>query len=153
MYVGRHVRQLDGKGRVAVPAEFLARMGPEDRGEVYVTPGENGCIWLVPKTFYEAMAASLDESEGADEIRDQFYHLSQLRPIDKAGRIVLDEDARAFAGVPDPSGDGKVAVVVCGSGRYMQVWEHRDYETRAKAPRDFAKNLRVLRKRAEASLR
>ena len=111
MFVGRHARSLDRKGRLAIPAEYLNRLEPGERDEIYVTPGENGCIWLLPKGYYSAVAAKVEEDDD-DEIADLFFHYSQLRTIDKAGRLLLDEGAREFADLPDPSGDDKVTADV-----------------------------------------
>jgi DNA-binding transcriptional regulator/RsmH inhibitor MraZ len=79
-----------------------------------------------------------------DEIREQFLHYSQRRKLDKAGRLLLDDDARAFAGLGDPAGADKVSVVVCGTGRYLQVWEKDAYYAGVQAPRDFARGLRKV---------
>ena len=152
MFVGRHARSLDKKGRLAIPAEFLNRLGVDERDEIYVTPGEQGCVFLLPKSYYSAFVAKVEEA-GDDEIADQFFHFSQLRSIDKAGRLLLDEGAREFADIPDPAGAAKVTVMVCGSGRYLQVWEHDDYLSRVKSGRSFAKSLRRIRKQAEEALR
>ena len=151
MFVGRYARQLDGKGRLAIPAPYLNRLGSDEREEIYVTPGENGCIWVVPRGFYDVMVGMVVES-GDEEVGDLFFHYSQLRTIDRSGRVLLDEEARAFAGLPDPAAD-KVAVMVCGSGKYLQVWHKDDYLKRAGTPRTFAQSLRTIRKAAEASLR
>jgi DNA-binding transcriptional regulator/RsmH inhibitor MraZ len=152
LFVGRHARNLDRKGRLAIPAEFLNRLGPDERDEIYVTPGERGCVWLLPKSYYEAFAAKVQESQD-DDVADVFFHYSQLRSIDKAGRLLLDEGAREFAGIPDPQGDDACAVMVCGSGHYMQVWEQGDYLGRVPDGRTFAQSLRRIRRQTEETLK
>ncbi len=146
VFVGRHARNLDRKGRLAIPAEFLNRLGSDEREEIYVTPGENGCVWLLPKGYYETYAERVEEADDAS-VADLFFHFSQLRRIDKAGRVLLDEEARAFAEIPDPAENGVVSVMVCGSGKYVQVWESGDYAARAMSGREFAKSLKRLRGR------
>ncbi len=140
MFVGRHARNLDGKSRLAIPAEYVGRLAPDERAEMYITPGVGGCIWLVPKSHwekeFEAMAAGWSSA-----VPGEFYHHCQLRPVDKAGRILLDEQVRQLAGIPDPARDGASAVMVCGSGRFLQVWDRATYEGRAATPRDFARAL------------
>ena len=142
MFVGRHARNLDRKSRLAIPAEYVNRLQPEDRAELYVAPGKKGCIWLVPKSYWEREFERLAE-ECESEVPGEFYHHCQLRPVDKAGRILLDEQARGLADLPLPQGDDPVAVMVCGSGRYLQVWEKGAYEGLARSPRDFSRNLPV----------
>ncbi len=142
MFVGRHVRNLDRKSRLAIPAEYVNRLQPDDRGELYVTPGKQGCIWLVPKSYwateFERLAAAYDSV-----VPGEFYHHCRLRPVDKAGRVLLDEETRELAGLPDPGTVEVVAVMVCGSGRYLQVWDKATYQELARSPRDFARRLPV----------
>ena len=140
MFVGRHVRNLDRKCRLALPAEYVNRLQPDDRNELYVTPGKKGCIWLVPKSYwdkeFERLAAEYDS-----DVPGEFYHHCQLRPVDKAGRLLLDDSARPLADLATPGADTTVTVMVCGSGRYLQVWEKGVYDELARSPRDFARRL------------
>lgn len=146
--VGTHTRQLDAKGRVAIPADFLNKLEPGDREEIYVAPGEHGCVWLLPKSYFETVSEQLEDLDG-EEVSDLFFHYVQSRAIDGQSRIRLDATARAFAEIPDPS-EERVSVVICGSGRYLQVWEKGDYERRAPGPRAFARKLKRLRRRRDA---
>jgi DNA-binding transcriptional regulator/RsmH inhibitor MraZ len=141
LFVGRHVRQLDEKGRLAIPAEYLELLDGPDREALYITPGKQGCIWLVPPSYYQGdfvrgVAASF---EGG--LPDQFFHVCQRRTLDKAGRILVDQDARDLAGLAAPVGAEKVTLVVCGSGRYLQVWNKPDYDARALPARQVAQNI------------
>ena len=137
MFVGRHVRQLDGKGRLAIPAEYLELLPEGDRDALYVTPGKRGGLWLVPPSYYLGDFVRIATTfEGA--VPDEFFHVCQRRPLDRTGRILIDQEARALAGLPET---GSVAVVVCGSGRYLQVWPKSDYDGRSTPSRQFAANL------------
>ena len=140
MFVGRHARNLDRKSRLAIPAEYVNRLQPDDRAEVYVTPGKKGCIWLVPKSYWEKEFERLAEEYESD-VPGEFYHHCRLRPVDKAGRVLLDDETRQLAGLSDPGDEDAVSVMVCGSGRYLQVWDKTTYEDLARSPRDFAKSL------------
>ena len=142
MFVGRQARNLDRKSRLALPAEYVNRLQPEDRTELYVTPGKKGCIWLVPKSYWDTEFERLaDEYESA--VPGEFYHHCRLRPVDKAGRVLLERETRELAGLSDPAGDDVVEVMVCGSGRYLQIWDKSTYEDLARTPRDFARSLPV----------
>ena len=44
LFVGTHERQLDDKGRLALPASFRTHLG--DR--CYLLPGQNNCLRVVP---------------------------------------------------------------------------------------------------------
>ena len=142
MFVGRHVRQLDDKGRLAIPAEYLDLLAGPDREALFITPGKQGCMWLVPKSYYTGDFARVAESfQSVGGAPDQFFHDCQRRTVDKAGRILIDQDARLLAGIPAPDGAEKVTVVVCGSGRYLQVWHKPDYDGRAVPARQIAQSL------------
>lgn len=137
MFVGRFDRQLDEKARLVIPAEFVDQLQGPDREAIYVTPGRDGCLWLVPRSHFEGpfARAVLGAGGARDVLADQFFHECQLRSIDKAGRLVLDEAAREMASIPAPGGGEPPQVVVCGSGSYMQVWGRAAYAENA-APRD-----------------
>jgi len=140
VFVGRHARNLDRKSRLALPAEYVNRLQPDDRSEMYVTPGKKGCIWLVPKSYWDKEFEKL-AAESDSDVPDEFYHHCELRPLDKAGRLLLDDAARSLADLPIPDAETTVSVMVCGSGRYLQVWDKKAYESLARTPRDFARSL------------
>jgi MraZ protein len=144
VFVGKHLRQLDAKGRLALPAEYLARLAPEERSEIYLAPGRGGCLHVLPRLYWEGQMETLAARYPSD-VEHEFYHHCQLRSIDKAGRVLLDEEAREMAQLPAPEADGKTAVVVCGSGRYLQVWGHDAYRGRATSGRTFAGALPSVR--------
>jgi DNA-binding transcriptional regulator/RsmH inhibitor MraZ len=136
------VRQLDEKGRLAIPAEYLDLLVGTDRDALYITPGKQGCAWLIPPSYYGSdFAAIAKDFEAAGGAPDQFFHDCQRRTLDKAGRLLVDEDARLLAGIPEPSGPEKISVVVCGSGRYLQLWFKPDYDARAIPARQISRNL------------
>ena len=54
---------------------------------------------------------------------------------------LLDDAARSLADLDAPSAETTIAVMVCGSGRYLQVWDKEAYESLARTPRDFARGL------------
>jgi len=65
VFVGKHVRQLDDKGRLAIPAEYVNLLPPDERDALFVAPGAKGCIWLLPRNFYGEMVDLLRRSEHA----------------------------------------------------------------------------------------
>lgn len=136
------MRQLDEKGRLAIPAEYLDLLAGGDRDALYLTPGKQGCLWLVPPSYYDSDFATIAQDfEAAGGAPDQFFHDCQRRTLDKAGRILVDDDARLLAGIPEPDGPERVQVVVCGSGRYLQLWHKPEYDARAIPARQISRNL------------
>lgn len=141
MFVGKQIRQLDEKGRLAIPAEYLALLTGEDREALFIAPGKRGGLWLLPPTYYKGdflqVAPRFDSV-----VPDEFFHDCQFRTLDKAGRIHIDADARALAGLADPAAPGpKVSVVICGSGRYLQMWSQAEYDAKHVSARVLSQNL------------
>lgn len=143
-FIGRNDRPIDDKGRLAVPKEFLDELEGPDREALFIAPGR-GCIWLVPPSYFrgEFSRGVSKRFQAAGANPDQFFHNCQRRTLDKAGRILIDHLARELAGLPAPDGPEKVNVVVCGSGKYIQVWEKGAYERSAIPPAQLAQYLPV----------
>jgi len=153
VFVGRYDRRLDPKGRVSLPAEFVARLADTDRREVVLAPGQRGCIWLLPKSYWDTVCDRLAASYPSP-VPGEFYHHCQARPLDQAGRVLLDDHARKLAGIPDPKqtarpkqtkksdrADSSVQVTVCGTGRYIQIWAADRYGDTALTDEEFARRL------------
>ncbi len=147
MFVGRYDRRLDPKGRVSLPAEFVARLADVDRREVVLAPGQRGCIWLLPKSYWDTVCDRLAASYPSP-VPGEFYHHCQARPLDQAGRVLLDEHARRLAGIPDPKqtkrkgqAENSIQVTVCGTGRYIQIWAADRYGDTALTDEEFARRL------------
>jgi DNA-binding transcriptional regulator/RsmH inhibitor MraZ len=142
VFVGKHDRQLDVKGRLAIPAEYVKQLGgSESERKLVIAPGKAGCIWLVTQKHWEEKFEEFANAY-ASAIPGEFYHLCQERDVDKAGRILIDEKARELAQLADPAGGDAVQVVVAGTGRYIQVWRKDVYESRATPPAAFAQAVR-----------
>jgi DNA-binding transcriptional regulator/RsmH inhibitor MraZ len=143
VFVGKHDRQLDEKGRVAIPAEFVKQIGgTEGERKLVVTPGSGGFISLITMKHWEEKYEEMAK-QFVSAIPHEFYQFCQERDVDKAGRILIDDKARQLAGLPDPAGDEPVQVVVAGGGRYMQIWRKDVYESRASSPAAFAQAVRL----------
>lgn len=142
MFVGKFDRQLDDKGRVAIPAEFARQLGAADgERKLMIAPGKGGSIWLVTMEHWAEKFEELARQYNS-AIADEFYHFCQERDVDKAGRILIDEKARGLAGLAAPDAAPPVQVVVAGSGRYIQVWRKDVYDSRASSPGAFAQAVR-----------
>ena len=142
MFVGKHDRQLDDKGRLAIPAEYVKQFEGDGERKLVLTPGKSGCIWLITPRYWEEKFEEIAR-QYSSAIPDEFYHFCQERDVDKAGRLLVDEKARLLAGLPDPAAaEAPVQVVVAGSGRYIQIWRRDVYEGRASSPGAFAQAVR-----------
>lgn len=117
VFVGRHDRQLDPKGRLALPASFRQKF----ESEAYLLFGENGCVDAFTPEEHERMAEATMEKVRSGEIdRNRLRALSANTfavPIDAQGRIVVDPKLRTFAGL-----ELNTKVVVIGAYDRVEIW-------------------------------
>ena len=117
LFVGTHERQVDDKGRLALPASFRTHLGEH----CYLVFGDDQCINVVPAATFEAMAEQLMARVERGEISLQRQRAvsssATLVTVDRQGRVNLDDKLRAYAGL---STDAKV--VVTGNFKVIEIW-------------------------------
>lgn len=117
LFVGAFDRQLDDKGRLALPATFRDRLGEH----CYLAKGQDKCVTVVPSETFEAEAADLAARVRNGEVpRNQLRALASsaiLVSLDKQGRVNIDEQLREYAGLL--AGE---AVTVAGSFDRLELW-------------------------------
>ena len=130
MFVGVHERQLDDKGRLALPSAFRTVLGDS----CYLVIGEERCIDVMPRDAFEEMASELMRQARNKEIslnrQRALAHSAALVSLDKQGRVTLDEKMRTYARLSPSS-----RVVVSGNFDRAEVWSAELYEQIAAAGR------------------
>jgi MraZ protein len=96
-FLGVFERQLDVKGRLALPATFRARLGTN----CYLTLGEDNSIEVFTAEKFEEEAERIQELQQKglitmDRLRAFSSRASEVEP-DGQGRIYLDERLRTHA--------------------------------------------------------
>ena len=123
LFVGTHERQLDDKGRLALPASFRTHLGER----CYLVAGEDQCVKVVPSDEFESMAADLKERVRTGEISRQYQRAvaASATPvtIDKQGRVNVEEKLRTFAGLVT-----EATVVVTGNFDVVEIWSPERFE-------------------------
>lgn len=122
-FVGRYERQLDPKGRVALPPTFRHRLEPR----CFLVIGQDKCVVVVT----EAVAAARGE-EILQAVKRGEKSMSELRAlavsmtevsVDAQGRVTIDENLRAYAGLLPGA-----KVVVSGAFDGVEIWEPARFE-------------------------
>jgi len=117
LFVGAFERQLDDKGRLALPATFRNRLGEH----CYLAKGQDKCVTVVPASTFEAEAAAMAARVQAGEVsRNQLRALASsaiLVSFDKQGRVIIDEQLRTYADLA--LGE---AVTVAGGFDRLEIW-------------------------------
>lgn len=123
LFVGTHERQLDDKGRLAMPAPFRTHLGEH----CYVVFGPDRCLEVYPAAVFEQIASQLMDRVDRGEVSRQRQRVvsssATLVTLDKQGRVTLDEKARTYAGL---STDQKVTVT--GNFRLVEIWAPDQFE-------------------------
>lgn len=118
VFVGVHERQLDPKGRLALPAAFRPRLEPR----CYLAFGRDKCIDVLTAEAFERVAEEMLEKVRSGEMdRNQQRALAANTlevTIDAQGRVNLDEKLREYAGISLGS-----RVVVAGSFDRVEIWD------------------------------
>ena len=127
VFVGVHERQLDDRGRVALPPTFRHPLGDL----CYLFSGEDGCVSIrsVDSFKDEAMdlIARVKRGEATRDRQRAFAASASEASIDKQGRVTLSPELRTFAGIHPQS-----AIIVLGDLDHVEIWEplayvrHRD---------------------------
>ena len=130
MFFGLHERQLDDKGRVALPATFR-----DDLGERCVLVfGDSRCIEVHAADAFEARAA-----EVRDEVKRGVATMARQRAlahsatpvsVDRQGRITVEERLREFAHLSLSS-----KVIVTGNIDRVELWNDGVYREIAERSR------------------
>lgn len=122
MFVGVHERQLDERGRVALPASYRHELGDH----CYLFFGDDGCVSVRSVETFNEQASELVERAKRGEISRNrlraFSSSASEATIDKQGRVTLDARLRQHAGI-EPS----APVVVLGSIDQIEIWEPEAY--------------------------
>jgi MraZ protein len=118
VFVGYHDRQLDDKGRVALPSSYRPDLGDK----CYVSLGGEGCVTLRTVKEFETHAQDLIDAEKRGEMsrarRRAMSVTSSLVSIDKQGRFTLEERFRHHAGLVPGA-----PVVVAGTFDAIEIWK------------------------------
>jgi len=116
MFIGRYPRAIDNKGRIAIPV----RLRHDLKGEMVVTRGLDGCLWLFPTAEWERFAEHIGELPLTNPTaraftRFMFANACACKP-DKQGRILIPKYLLEAADIGDEA-------VVIGSNSRLEIWE------------------------------
>jgi MraZ protein len=123
LFVGAFERQLDDKGRLALPAAFRDRLGEF----CYLAKGHDKSVTVVPASTFEEeaelMATRVRNGEVGREVLRALAGSAELVSLDKQGRVKVGDALRLYAELPLPGG-----VVVAGSFDRLEIWTPTRYE-------------------------
>lgn len=120
MLRGRYPATVDDKGRVKIPADFLAELRRLGK-RFYVTSVSGDHARIYPMKEWEKIEAKLAKRSSYNPARQKFLartnYYGQVVEIDGQGRILIPSILRESA---EMKGD----VDVQGNLTYVEVWNH-----------------------------
>lgn len=120
MFVGKMFRSVDEKGRLVLPSNFRREFELADDRKVIIAPSEDKCLIVLRPVDFRAMAEAkrvdMDTMSGRDKFRFFVSNAGEVE-LDKAGRIVLGEDFRRFAGI-----ETGTEATVAGMLTHVEIW-------------------------------
>lgn len=123
VFTGVHERQLDERGRVALPSAFRSSIGEH----CYLTFGEDACVKVLSESAFRTEAEKMIAEVNAGSVtrsRQRAYASSVVTVApDKQGRILLDPKLREYAGI-----EANQPVVVVGVLDRIEVWDPAQFE-------------------------
>lgn len=118
LLVGTYERQLDDKGRLALPAPFRSLLGEH----CYLAKGMDKCIEVIPADVFESDALETMEAVKRGELtrsrRRTLAGSAALVAVDRQGRVKLDDTLRVYAELSLES-----PVSVAGNFDRLEIWE------------------------------
>ena len=122
MFVGAHERQLDDKGRVALPAAYRAHLGEH----CYLVKGVDKCVDVIPSEAFEQfgreLIAKVERGELALNHQRALAASAILAAVDRQGRVNIEEKLRTYAGLALDT-----QVVVAGNLTRLEIWSPDRY--------------------------
>lgn len=122
VFRGGPVQTLDAKGRITVPARWLAVLMSTVQGQLVVCKSPDGCLSLYPLPVWEKFENHLlGLSSAHDAWRRIFIGSATELEIDSASRVLIPPELRAWAGL-------EKEVKFMGVGPHFELWDQTRYE-------------------------
>jgi MraZ protein len=117
---GNYPATVDEKGRVKIPADFLAELR-KTGGKFYVTSASGDHARIYPMKQWEAIEKKLAQRSSYNAVKQRFLtrtnYYGQVVEVDGQGRILIPPVLRESA-------EMKGEVDVQGQLTYLEVWNH-----------------------------
>ena len=141
VFIGKHDRSLDDKGRLVLPSGF--RRPFEDAGGGVLAPWDR-CLGLWTRDHFEVvmdkLLAKVSDGEADDDVVRLFAGAAADVQLDAQGRFVVPEDQRTHAAI-------EREVKVLGQHHRIEIWDATRFASveGGKSADDVSAEIRRLR--------
>ena len=136
MFVGKAFHTIDDKGRLVLPASFRRVLEADGHKSCVLTQSTDGCLMLFRPPDFQKRADELMLASGSPQGRRKlrtFTSSADYLELDKAGRLMVNEELRQFASINLGEEVGIVGVY-----GWAEIWNREAYlATEARADREF----------------
>jgi MraZ protein len=116
MFLGEYIHTFDPKNRISVPARFRKELGKI----VVLTRGLDRCLYVYSRKAWEKEAKKYAETASGNAASRGLARLflagSAEADVDQAGRILIPENLRSFAGL-------RAKAIVAGVADRVEIWD------------------------------
>ena len=116
MFLGEYLHTFDTKNRVSLPAKFRKGLGRA----VIITRGLDRCIYVYSRKEWgkeaRRYAAQTSGNAASRGLARLFLAGSFEAEVDGAGRVLVPENLKSFAGI-------SVKAVIAGVADRVEIWE------------------------------
>ena len=126
MFLGEYLHTFDTKNRVSLPAKFRKGLGRA----VIITRGLDRCIYVYSRKEWEKearrYAAQTSGNAASRGLARLFLAGSFEGDLDSAGRVLIPENLKSFAGIGTKA-------VVAGVADRVEIWEEEAWKAYTRA--------------------
>ncbi len=123
---GTYERTMDDKLRLAIPRQLRDGSGDASSEELYLAPGNEGCLSVFSKAGFEAFATKMATvSTGRVEVRNflrLYYSQAECVQVDKQSRIRIPDRLVKMAELTHN-------VVLIGVHDHVEIWDKERWDS------------------------
>jgi len=126
VFVGKAFHTIDDKGRLVLPSSFRRALEEDgDQKTCVLTQSTDGCLMLFRPPDFQKQADDLmtaaNSPQGRRKLRT-FTSRADHLALDKAGRLIVNEELRQFASI-----DLGQEVAIVGVYGWAEIWNRAAY--------------------------
>ncbi|ADL54369.1 division/cell wall cluster transcriptional repressor MraZ [Gallionella capsiferriformans] len=130
MFQGAAQLNLDGKGRLAIPARYRDRLLSNCAGNLVLTADADGCLLVYPEPEWVTIRDKLNKlpsfNPRARALQRLIVGHAEDVQMDNAGRVLVSPVLRSYAGLDK-------SVMLIGQGNKFELWDEVKWQAQQQA--------------------
>lgn len=130
MFQGAAQLNLDGKGRLAIPARYRDELLSGCAGKLVLTADADGCLLVYPEPEWVTIRDKLNKlpsfNPRARALQRLIVGHAEDVQMDNAGRVLVSPVLRSYAGLDK-------SVMLIGQGNKFELWDEVKWQAQQQA--------------------